>query len=302
MPAYNCDKFVAKAIESILNQTYSNFELLIADDCSSDNTKQVIDSFKDQRIKRFHNQTNQGYLKASNLLFGKCQGEFITFQDADDFSEPKRLEKLHEVLSKNTEIGCCYSNVFIIDENERIERRTFYPSTFEEIYSGVITKVVFCGAAIMIKKGILEKVGYYDPYFDRLGNEDKQWFGRILEVTQAICLNEPLYYYRMNQNSVSRTRTNIKAYISEDVAKQYIVYLRKYKIDFINNELYRTKLNQYERERIAVYKMKNTSLSKAIIVFMSQLVKIKLSKEFVRESISLLKFKATKGKMEGIAN
>ena len=300
MPAYNCEKFVEKAIKSILDQSYSNFELLIADDCSTDGTKQIIDSFTDQRIKRIHNDTNQGYLKASNLLFGKCQGEFITFQDADDFSEPKRLEKLHEVLSKNAEIGCCYSNVFIIDENERVERRTFYPNTYTEIYSGVTYKVVFCGAAIMIKKGVFEKVGHYDLYFDRLGNEDKQWFGRILEFTKVICLDEPLYYYRMNQNSVSRTRSNIRAYISEDVAKQYIVYYRKYKKDLLNDPSLRNELKKYETERLAIYKMKNANLLRAFIIFISVVIRFKLSMEFVRESMSLIKYKAIASKKERI--
>ncbi|MBL7917984.1 MAG: glycosyltransferase family 2 protein, partial [Bacteroidia bacterium] len=63
MPAYNCEKFVKQAIESVLDQSYSNFELLIADDCSTDQTKKVIDSYSDQRIKKFHNQVNLGYLK-----------------------------------------------------------------------------------------------------------------------------------------------------------------------------------------------------------------------------------------------
>ncbi|MBK7819377.1 MAG: glycosyltransferase [Sphingobacteriaceae bacterium] len=68
MPAYNCDKFVAKAIESILSQTYSNFELLIADDRSTDDTKKIIDSYTDQRIKRFHNDVNQRLFKGIKFI------------------------------------------------------------------------------------------------------------------------------------------------------------------------------------------------------------------------------------------
>ena len=90
MPAYNCEKYIHQAIDSVLNQTHINFELLIADDCSTDTTKQIIDSYKDPRIKTFHNNINLGYLKASNKLFSLCKGSYITFQDADDTSELNR--------------------------------------------------------------------------------------------------------------------------------------------------------------------------------------------------------------------
>ena len=96
MPAYNCELYVEMAIKSILEQTYKDFELLIADDASKDNTKKIIDDLAktDSRIKTFHNESNLGYLQASNKLFEKCSGEYITFQDADDFSDVTRFEKL----------------------------------------------------------------------------------------------------------------------------------------------------------------------------------------------------------------
>src|ERR1700752_3454291 len=118
MPAYNCEKYVKKAIDSILNQTYSNFELLIADDCSKDSTKNIIDSYTDNRIKRFHNETNMGYLQASNKLFKECEGDFITFQDADDYSAPNRLELLISFLEKNSSYSCVGSNVIKVDDSD----------------------------------------------------------------------------------------------------------------------------------------------------------------------------------------
>ncbi len=120
MPAYNCEKFVKHAIDSMLNQSYSNFELLIADDCSKDSTKSIIDSYTDERIKRFHNDVNLGYLKASNKLFKQCTGQLITFQDADDYADLTRLEKLVGFLDKNEKVSVIGSNVIKVDENGKI--------------------------------------------------------------------------------------------------------------------------------------------------------------------------------------
>ena len=81
IPAYNVEKYIRQAIDSILNQTYSYFELLIADDASTDTTKQIINAYQkiDPRIKTFHNKKNEGYLLTTNKLFQKCKGDYIAF-------------------------------------------------------------------------------------------------------------------------------------------------------------------------------------------------------------------------------
>ena len=290
MPAYNCEKFIKQAIDSILNQTHTNFELLIADDCSTDTTKNIIDSYSDLRIKRFHNENNLGYLNASNKLFSKCTGNYITFQDADDYSDLTRIEKLVNFLEINEDIGCCYSNNYGVDENGIEIGRSKFPLTHEEIYSEFLRRVVFCGAAIMLRGTVLKKVGFYDEYFHRLGNEDKQWFGKILENSKVFCIDEPLYYYRLNQNSVSRTRENKKAYISEDIAKFCIIHLRSDKKDLLNDFSMKNKLNQYENERFAIYLLKESTFIKGLSIFSKVIFKFNFSNEFFREGLSQLKF------------
>ena len=117
IPAYNAELFIAKAIQCVLNQTYPHFEILIADDASTDNTRNIIDSFNDSRIKRFHNSENMGYLKTCNKLFSKASGDYITFQDADDVSVENRLEiQINEFL-KDTELGLCTSNCKLVKKN-----------------------------------------------------------------------------------------------------------------------------------------------------------------------------------------
>jgi glycosyltransferase involved in cell wall biosynthesis len=206
MPAYNCEKFVSKAIESILQQSYPNFELLITDDASTDNTRSVIDSYNDKRIKRFHNSENQGYLKASNLLFSKCSGEFITFQDADDYCSSDRLEKLIGYLNAHTNVSVVGSNICKVDTNDNKFWNSNFPLAFKDILKNFGSyKVVFTGSALMIKKEIIKSVGVYNDYFNRLGSEDVYWYSLIIQKHEVSNIPDVLYFYRANPNSVGTT-------------------------------------------------------------------------------------------------
>jgi len=224
MPAYNCEKFIKQAIDSILNQTYTNFELLIADDCSADTTKNIIDSYSDSRIKRFPNENNLGYLIASNKLFSKCTGDYITFQDADDFSSINRLELLVSFLDKNQDHLCVGSNIVKVNENGE----EFYKSNFvlknneiKDFFKN--SRIVMTGSSLLVKKEVLDKIGFYNLFFDRLGSEDVYWFSLILSKYKVANIQEELYYYRANTNSVSSTFKNPKTKVLHNL----IVFLYK---------------------------------------------------------------------------
>src|SRR6478609_1406052 len=105
MPAYNVEKFIGEAIESILNQTHTNFELLISDDGSSDDTLQVIGNFNDPRIKLYTQENNLGYSGNMNFLFQRATGDYILDQDSDDISNSNRLEELLKVIISDTTLG-----------------------------------------------------------------------------------------------------------------------------------------------------------------------------------------------------
>lgn len=228
MPAYNCEKLVASAINSILGQTFTDFELLIADDCSTDNTKMVIDELAahDSRIKTYHNEVNQGYLRASNLLFEKCRGKFITFQDADDLSDITRFEKLVMVFSQFKDVDCVGSNSLSFIDDPKQGRKSEFPLTYEEILKDYPSKIVMTGSALMIKRKVLDKVGLYNIFFDRIASEDIYWYGCIIDEFKTINLEEPLYYYRANPHSLTRNHTNENALISHDIC-MYVYALRK---------------------------------------------------------------------------
>ena len=93
MPSWNTDRFIAESIQSVIDQTYSNWELIIVDDCSTDNTDAVVDSFQDERIKYFHNEKNSGAALTRNRALREARGEWIEFLDSDDLWFPAKLEK-----------------------------------------------------------------------------------------------------------------------------------------------------------------------------------------------------------------
>lgn len=272
MPAYNCEQYVKQAIDSILNQTYSNFELLVADDCSKDNTKAIIDSYSDKRIKRFHNENNLGYLKASNKLFLQCKGEFITFQDADDYSDVSRVEKLVGYLNKNKDVSVVGSNVIKVDEKGDLHRQTIFPETHEKITGGFKNyKIVFTGSSLMVRKEVIAEYGIYNEYFDRIGSEDTYWFSKIIQGMKVSNLKEALYYYRINLNSVTSTHKNPKAFVGHDL----IMYLHGRRMvgkeDFIGTGNW--KAADVCARFLIIINSSSSEKGKALILFFWELIK-----------------------------
>ena len=105
MPVYNSEKYLREAIKSILNQTFTNFELIIINDGSTDNSLKIIKSFKDNRIKIIKNKGNLGLIKTLNKGIDLAQGKYIARMDADDIAMPKRLEKQIAFFNENPDYG-----------------------------------------------------------------------------------------------------------------------------------------------------------------------------------------------------
>ena len=120
MTVFNSSNYLKDSIESILNQTYSNFELVIINDHSTDNSLNIIKSFKDPRLKLFNLDSKYGRTKALNYGLSKCSSNIIAIQDADDLSLSKRLEKLITKISENESIGLVFSNFEIINKDGKL--------------------------------------------------------------------------------------------------------------------------------------------------------------------------------------
>ena len=138
MPTYNVEKFIGAAVESILTQTWTNFELIIVDDCSTDHTYNILKEYaaKDSRIQLYKNEINSKICKTLNKALCHAKGEFIVRMDGDDVSLPDRFERLYQFLVDNPQVDLVGSNVITIDEEGKEIGRKSYIYTNEGIKRG----------------------------------------------------------------------------------------------------------------------------------------------------------------------
>lgn len=260
MPVYNAEIYVEKAITSILFQSYKNIELLAIDDCSTDGSLGVLESFSDSRIKIFNNSMNMGYLKSVNSLFSRCSGDFITFQDADDWSKPDRIEKQIAAFLEDADLKACGTQCDIVLDG-RILKKSAYELEWRDLLDGANRGVtaLFCGASVMVSRDVVENVGGFDVFFDRIGAEDIDWLLRILSHNKAINLPDSLYCYRQTRGSVSRGISLLPLkYCSSDIALAFFFIRAFSESEVISREIRchirRNLLEDYERDPALIYK------------------------------------------------
>lgn len=251
MPAYNAGKYINEAINSILQQTYGNWELLICDDCSSDNTSQILNQFNDPRIRKFRNENNLGYLRTCNFLFAQCAGSFITFQDADDYCSPDRLQKLINAFNLFPDAAMIGSYAKIVDESGAFIRNDERELSYKSILENLPVKSQFNGATVMFKKMILKTIGGYREYFNEFAYQDYDWTYRIAEKYVSINIPEYLYSYRQQPNSNSKKISPKRA-----ISHQLVLWLARDRAKNKNDYLDRgevTPVNQFVEDTLLPY-------------------------------------------------
>lgn len=193
MPVYNTDeKFLRRAIESILEQTYHDFEFLIMNDCSSDpRVEDVVLSYEDKRIRYIKNSNNLGISGARNKLIELARGEYLAVMDHDDVSLPERLQKEADYLDEHPEIGVVGCAVRYIGTSKF--RRL--PEDDNELREALVFYSPFCHPATMIRKSVLQKNKIaYEAAFSPA--EDYALWSRLMGVTKFANLPDVLFEYR----------------------------------------------------------------------------------------------------------
>ena len=166
MPAYNAEKYISEAIESILNQTFTKFELIITNDASTDSTWMIIQKYakKDSRIRIYQNQKNLYIAENRNLLVKLARGKYIAWQDADDISMPDRLEKQFKFMELNPQVGIVggYLQFF---EKRIIKSIRKYSTNDKELRNNIFRFSPVAQPTAMIRRECFEKVGLYNPKY-----------------------------------------------------------------------------------------------------------------------------------------
>ena len=224
---FNCEKYLSKCIESILSQTYKNWELVFWDNQSSDSSKNIFKSFKDERLKYFYAEEHTTLYKARDLAIKKCSGKFIAFLDSDDWWEDKKLEKQMPKF-KSDNVGLVYSNLyFYYQENKK--KKIF---SRKELYSGFIREKIIKDYKVGIISAVIRKEAYekstigFDSKYNIIGDFD--FFVRLSASWNFECIQEPLAYYRLHGNNFSRKNLDLEI---EEFKKWHNEYFKK---NFLN--------------------------------------------------------------------
>jgi glycosyltransferase involved in cell wall biosynthesis len=199
MPVYNCEAYVKEAIDSILNQTFSDFELIIIDDCSTDSTLSIVKSYGDPRINVVEKEQNTGYTNSLNSAILIAKGKYIARMDGDDISLPERFEKQLEFLEKNSDVILCGTGVEIIGKNQISQ----YPSNHEMIKIQLCYNASFYHPTIMIRKLVLLENNYNKEFEPA---EDYELWTRLVHIGKLANLDEVLLQYRIHQSQTSNVR------------------------------------------------------------------------------------------------
>ncbi|MCS6822061.1 MAG: glycosyltransferase [Microscillaceae bacterium] len=215
LPFYNAEKYLAQAIESILNQSYHNFELLLLNDGSQDNSLEIATRFqsKDNRIQIYSHATNLGLIPSLNTLLKKVSPEtkYIARMDADDWCHTDRLKKQVAFLENNPHFVGCGSNMAYVDVEGNLLQNSNLPQNYPEILVLSLFTIPFCHPSILVKKSFwlnTQNNFFYLSNFPYA--EDYELFSRML-LQGAFCnLPEVLYFYRRHTESICYQHSDLQ--------------------------------------------------------------------------------------------
>lgn len=205
MSVYNGKKFIREAIESVLSQTFEDFEFIIVDDCSNDGTLEIARSYtSDKRIKIITNERNMGLTRSLNAGIRYASARYIARMDGDDISLPERLERQVDFLDKNRDVGLLGSAACLIDEDGTILRIMPVTEDNEGIQRTLLRRNCFVHSSIMFRRDVFEEIGGYRDEFECA--EDYDLILRISEHCKVHNLKDILCKYRLNKNGISFER------------------------------------------------------------------------------------------------
>jgi len=204
MPVYKTDeKFLREAIESILNQTFTDFEFLILDDCPDDDREKIVKSYNDKRIKYSKNEKNLGITPSRNKLIDMASGEYLAIFDHDDISLPTRLEKEVNYLDKYQDVGVVGSKA----KNLIAKSSSTVPCDNLNIKMALMRTCAIIHSSSMIRKSVLTKNNVrYEEEFSP--SEDYALWCRLIPFTKFHNLNEVLFLYRDHDGNTSHNQKN----------------------------------------------------------------------------------------------
>ncbi|MCJ7773765.1 MAG: glycosyltransferase, partial [Desulfobacterales bacterium] len=225
MSVHNGEKYLPRAVKSILNQTFTDFEFIIINDCSNDQTPHILESFgkKDARIIIFRNKKNIGLTKSLNIGLKLAKGKYIARMDADDISHPSRFAKQLDFMEKHPEIGITGTAYEVIDEKGKIIDRLSQPTEDDYIRWQTLFYNSFCHPSIIIRKSILDQNNIH--YGNMRYAQDYKFTSQILKYSKGANLPEFLIQWRTSQTQISSIKSEDQQFFADKISRENLVLL-----------------------------------------------------------------------------
>ena len=231
MCTYNRESYLQRAIESVLNQTYQEIELVIVDDGSTDGTRQMMSTYQDERVKFLPLEYNSFYCNAANRGLELCAGDYVAFMNSDDEWLPEKIEKQVKFMEKNPEYGACFTSVYLMNnKGEDITDQcigwknlfaTNYETQKEWLKHLFFKSNCLCHPSALVRKSVLEKVGGFNLMYRQLADYDL-WI-RIVEQTPIHVLQEPLIRFRWDTGDTTQVSSDTEGNRARTYNEQMII-------------------------------------------------------------------------------
>lgn len=266
IPAYNSMAYLPDTLDSVLKQTFTNFEVLIINDGSSDNIVEWASKIIDPRVKLI-SQANQGASVARNTGIINAQGEYVAFLDADDLWEPTKLEKQVNCLDENSQVGLVHTWMLLIDRENKPTGRVMKSTVEGNALHRIIERNSIACSSAMVRRSCFEDLGLFDISLHFA--EDWDMWIRIASGYQFTVIKESLIRYRQHPNGKSKKYFSRLEDFRNIIEKAFesipfeLLYLRNRSYGYINlivawkclqnNDIDHQTINHFRRQALAHY-------------------------------------------------
>lgn len=219
MPVYNAEKYLIEAIDSILNQTFRDWELIIINDGSTDRSRELLSQIADNRVIIVDNETNLGLINTLNKGINLCKGEYIARMDADDISTPERIEKQVQFMDSHPHHIMCGTNALVIDNSGKVTGKIRNLTNNQLLQINFLFSNPFIHPSMMIRRDIL-KNNPYDKQYKHI--EDYELWCRIALLGEVANLEEDLLLYRWHDSNISVINAETQIRSKKEINKRQL--------------------------------------------------------------------------------
>ena len=224
MPVYNIEKIVSKSIESIINQTFSDFEFIIIDDCSTDGTWDIVQAFSDNRLITIRNDRHKGQYPTRNFGMEIAKGKYIAVMDGSNIALPDRFRKQYDYMEKNLDVLASGTQCEFIGLGQKIEN----PVTYNEICASLLNDNCFIHPSLLIRSEAIRKIGGYDEHYIYASEYDMVC--RLCLTGRIENLPDTCIHYRWHPGQISQNKALEQRDYTDEIRQQYqIAYINKIK-------------------------------------------------------------------------